>query len=176
MVFFYSPIGYSFLAYHQFAILIRLWPIFRRWGKILSKHYYPCHNIELWSTLQCWWYKGANDLLSCASSDLRLNLGRVAVLSMSVRVFCEELVCQQGWEGREKFYHSRCRPTGARIPIPSDHQTPFIIIIVIIHISYYRTISNSFSKSFPQFHSLITWAQVISAISFCFSKCRSPKR
>ena len=30
---FNSPIGYSFLAYHQFAILIRLWPIFRLWGK-----------------------------------------------------------------------------------------------------------------------------------------------
>ena len=128
---------------------------------------YECPGILLWACLP-----GLG-----GSGEILLSMSVQVFLSMSVRVFCEELVCQQGWEGREKFYHSRCRPTGARIPIPSDHQTPFIIIIiVIIHISYYRTTSNSFSPSFSQIHSLITWAQVISAISFCFSKCRSPKR
>ena len=102
----------------------------------------------------------------CVGSDHSLNVARVALLksyvsffelkaiNMSGRVFCE-LVCQ-GWEGREKFYHSRCRATGARIPIPSDQQTLSpTTIIIIIHLSYcYHTTSNSYSQICPQINSL----------------------
>ena len=126
------PIGYSFLAYHQFAILIRLWPIFRLWGKyhqnviltvLWSNHFVSgdmtgktlCHmtQIKAWKRIAL--------LKSFVSLKVQI----------WVQIFCWSLFAGGGRRVGSKFYHSRWGHPAPRIPIPSDQPKlpPAIIII-----------------------------------------------
>ena len=98
---FNSPIGYSFLAYHQFAILIRLWPIFRLWENII---------IRLLTVLWSDHFVSADmtEKTLCHITQIKAQKSRIAILHFCLisffelklqiwvrQIFCSrELVCR----------------------------------------------------------------------------------